>query len=134
KKVYYSKTILLIEERLKNTGTWDALFADSSFIHLYENSSICLDSANQFISNNKYTDHQKIICIYSLQRADLNTYVRFFATCEHLFEDGKLQEVVIKKALTPTFGKRKIIVENYNNKTVVSILKKLKESKKAPSD
>ena len=36
KKMNYESTLLLIDKRCEDGGTWDALFADKDFIEIYE--------------------------------------------------------------------------------------------------
>jgi hypothetical protein len=124
-KLQYSSVIFQIDNRLSSPGTWEELFLDSNFIYLYENSAKYLDSAIKFISNNKYSDHQKAICIFSMQKANIESYLIFLDACTTLFENNNLSEDLLLKGINPAFGKKRPIVKNYNNKNERKLLEKM---------
>ena len=129
----YNKTILKIENKFGQSETWENLFLDSTFLYLYEHSSYFTDSAIAFMSDEKYTNNQKIICVFSMQRASNVDYIKFLTACENLFDENKLNENVIKQSVAPSFGKRRIVIKNYNNPSVRLILQKILKNKSLSS-
>jgi hypothetical protein len=126
-KVAYVKKILQIDKKSENSGTWDALFADKDFINIYEHSSYYVDSAAQFLSDEKFTLHQKTVCVYSMQTVKLEDCIRLFEQCADLFNDERIPELLLSRVIGPTFGKRKLIVENYDNVSVKRILESIRD-------
>lgn len=133
-KVGYAVTILQIDKRCENSGTWDALFADKIFVNIYEHSSYYVDSAIEFLSDEKFNLHQKTVCVYSMQRVELQDYIRFFEECKNLFNTGKIPELLLNRVISPTFGKKKIVVANYDNVDVKRILESIKDGGKASKE
>ncbi|MEO8404595.1 MAG: hypothetical protein ABI480_08375 [Chitinophagaceae bacterium] len=124
--VDYTATILQIDKKSENSGTWETLFTDKEFIDIYEHSSSYIDSAIRFLTDEKYSLHQKTVCIYSMQRAKLEDYVLILEQCANLFEKEKIPELLLKRAISPTFGKKRPVIENYNDANVKRILESIK--------
>jgi hypothetical protein len=125
KYIQYKSTILDIENKLGRPGTWDALFSDTNFLFLYDHSDNFTDSAIKFISDEEPTNHQKIICVFSSQKATIPNYVKFLTYCQILFKKNKISEDVVKAAVSPSFGKKRIVIKNYDETSVKKILQEL---------
>ncbi len=130
KKVGYDTTILLIEKKAVNNVSWDELFSIKEFTNLYEHSSFYIDDAIKFLGRVDYTPSQKKISINSMQRTNVEDYVRFCEKSKSLYDDGKISEDILKWAIAPNFSNRHLIVRNYENTTVVKLLNDLKNDPK----
>ena len=128
-KIPYTTTILNTNINCCG-GTWEALFADTSFVNLCEHSLDYVDSAIQFISNDKFDYHQKMTCILSMQKLSIKNYTRLLEVCINLFEKDKISELQLENSIDPNFGKRRVIIKNYDTPEVKRLLNKIKNGKK----
>ncbi|MEO5890621.1 MAG: hypothetical protein ABIQ31_10230 [Ferruginibacter sp.] len=134
KKLNYTASILEIDLGNQGGGTWEALFANKEFIDVYEHNAYYIDSAIRFLSDPQFTIHQKTICVYTMQRTKLKDYIRILEHCANLFNKGKIEELLMNRAISPTFGRRKIILKNYDDEAVKSILERTRDGGKASQE
>lgn len=120
--VGYDSTILLIEKKVVNIVSWNGLFNIREFMTLYENSSYYLDSAINFLRRKEFSDAQKKIGINSMQRSELEDYIRLCVECKSLYDAGMMSEDILKWVINPNFSNRYIIVRNYENAEVIKLL------------
>jgi hypothetical protein len=121
-KVIYDSTIALIEREAVHIVSWDELFGIEEFTDLYEHSSFYLYDAINFLGKEGYTNTQKLICINSMQRLNLEDYLKLCVECSNLYNSNKISEDILKWAIIPNFSNRYNIVRNYKNISVVKLL------------
>ncbi len=131
-KIGYDTTILLIDKKCETCETWDALFAIKEFIDLYEHSSFYIADALLFISNDRYNDKQKKICICSMQKTTLDDYINILRKCQILYDSDAISEDVLEWAVSPNFSNRYLIVRNFKEEKVRKILNQIHEDQKTP--
>jgi hypothetical protein len=129
-KVNFDTTILLIDRKCEKCESWDALFYFKDFNNIYEHGTLYLADALSFLSNERYNDKQKKICICSMQRAALKDYIEIVNKCKKLFDEGKMPEDILAWAVAPNFSNKYLIVRNYNDDSVKKLLNKIYLDKK----
>lgn len=130
-KVNFDSTILLIDQKSKNSETWDALFYFKEFTNLYEHSLIYFSDATLFLSRESHSEQQNKICICAMQRAPLENYIDIVRECKSLFDDGKISEDLFRWAIDPNFSKSHLIVRNYSEEAVKTLLNDIYQDKNA---
>ncbi len=104
------------------------------FLNLYEHSSWYVIDASNFLSNDTFTERQKMICLNSLQGLSINKYVPILRRCDSLFNAGKIPESLLSWSLAPNFSNRHLVVRNYKNEDVRGILNDLLQNDRCTPD
>jgi hypothetical protein len=125
-KINYDSVILLIEKKVVDLTSPDDLFRIPEFKEVYENSSFYINDATKFLFEQKFTTQQKFIVIFSMQRLTLKEYTDFLTVCKSLYIKGSISEDILATAVSPDFGKKRVVIENYNNPNIKKILLDIK--------
>jgi len=134
KKVRYDTTILLIEKKASNNVSWDELFEIKEFVNLYEHSVFYTVDAINFLKQKEFTAIQKRICINTMQRSNLEDYIRFCKECKFLYDSNSISEDILKWVIIPNFSKTHVIVRNYENEAVKKFLNDIRNDSKISAE
>jgi|SRR5579859_3236077 len=134
KKANFDSTILVLDERSKDSETWDVFFDFKEFKDIHEHSPIYLKDAMKFLSNESYSERQKKLCLCSMQRAPLEGYVKIVVQCKELYDNDKISEGPLDWAIVPNFSKAHTIARNYNDDNVRDVLNNILQDKKISTD
>ncbi len=121
-KFDYDSIILSAEKRTVGGVDASAAFDDTGFIILHKNSLFFTQNAINFLDSKRYTNQQKIISIICMEDLPLSDYVKFCYTCKTLFDNRKIDESLLNLAFTDALGKTALIVKNFDNNEVITLL------------
>ena len=126
-KQSFDSLILVIEQNHKGSVTYDDLFKIPEFIDIYEHSSFYLKDVINFLMQKQFNIQEKRICICSMQRLDLDSYIQLCKACKAQFDNRKISESLLNWTINPDFSRRFVIARNYREKNVINFLMSLKK-------
>src|ERR1700722_16995621 len=129
-KVNFDSTMLSIGKKCETCETWDALFSFKEFINIYEHSNFYIQEAILFLSNDRYTDIQKKICICAMQKASLQNYLAILDKSKIQFDNKRMSESILEWAIVPNFSNRYLVVRNYKVQGVSNFLNSVVQDNK----
>jgi len=109
-------------------GIWDppiriAIAEDKCFLVLYDGAEKYYNNFINVLTSKEYKESEKMICIFAVQKLELNQYVKFTDDCILLFKKGAINEDMLYYVCFPDGWKTKYrFAENYNNEDVKRIL------------
>jgi hypothetical protein len=118
----YEETILSIDAAVQNFESANFLFGEEKFVCLYENGKQFKEEAIKFLSSTTATQRQKLICIYSMQGLNLDDYISFAEGAAPLYQEGVINERLMDLIICANIPEKYILVRNYNNPKVKSLL------------
>lgn len=135
--IYYTKAIREINLVSGELHSTSFVFASELFIILFENPLPYLDSAINFLSKENVSakedsHNQKMIAILTMQKLSDKDYLQFVNKCANLFEQGKLSEFLVSLAISPAVNWNHSLLKNYEEKEVVSVLKRIRDKAATP--
>jgi len=113
---------------------YEELLNDKAFVSIYEHSSLYLNDAIAFLSKNNFNTMQAEVCICAMQNLDAKHYIGFCKFYLSLYENKRIVAGVLQDAILTDFLKKRIIIDNYTNPDVISLLNGLKNDKNMTKD
>jgi len=123
-----------VNNRIK--GIWDPpirMYGDKDFMIIYDNSDKYYDDFFRVIEKKKYTESEKMICVFAAQKLYFDKYLNFSSYCLKMYEKNNINEDVLFFVLFPNRWKTRLrFAEKYNDPRVHTLFKKV--LKKSISD
>lgn len=129
-KLKFDSILYVIDSKVEDLTSPSDLFSITEFKEIYESPFFYLDSVLSFLNKSDATTQQKIISIYSMQNLELSQYLVLCNHAIHSFSSGKINEQILKSAITPDFANKYPIIKNFEKTEVVKILENLTNDKK----
>lgn len=129
-KLNYDSTILATMKEVVDLTSSSSVFGVKGFISLYENPSLYQSDAIAFLENERYSEEEKSIAVFTMQKSDLEGYLVFFRRVVKLFNDEKITEGILSEVISSSVNTKYIVIRNYRNKDVSGILNGLKTNEK----
>ena len=108
-------------------GTFDPpiqLYATKDFNFLYNNSEHYYKDITRVIGDERYSHNKKLICVYAMQKMELQRYLQFSKYCLQLLNTNKLKEDIFYFVILPIGWNTDIrFAESYRNEDVAQFLR-----------
>lgn len=136
KKDFESLMVSMGKKDWKTIEFSEQMYNDTAFMEIYDHSKFYYDDMILFLKNNNFEDTLKYspICIrnsiWAMQNLPLKQYVGFCDTIFTLFNNGKITNDELFEVISPNFGGKYILRENYKNADVINFLGRVKNNQK----
>ncbi len=131
----YSKgnfdSLMVVIEKAFPTGIdyGEEVLPSQAFKAIFDHSSIYLEDAIAFLSKENLSKLDASVCIFAMQNLLPDEYVKFCKVFIPLFEKKKIEEGILREAISPNFLQKRIIAENFTNPRVIELLNSIKNEK-----
>jgi hypothetical protein len=109
----------------------EQMYNDTAFMEIYNHSQFYYDDVISFLKTDKFQDTLKYSavsitdCIWAMQNLSLKQYVAFCDTIYSIYNSGKITNDELFEAISPDFGGKYILKENYKNADVIDLLRRI---------
>jgi hypothetical protein len=127
----YARKVEIVDRLAGEVVAAKAFIYDEEFIKLASEGSRNIDGCIQFLSEDGHSPQQRLIAILAMYKLDLGEYLVFLRKLKGLLDKRLVSSFEMIRGVSPMFSA--VIVENYGDKDVQSLLKELEKSDNAPA-
>jgi len=127
--INYANKVIAIDRLAGQIIATEGLLYDESFIRLAKEGTANIDACVQFLADQGRTSQQKMIAILSMHSLGVREYVLFLHKLADLFDKGLVTSNDLGSAVVPANAFSTVLIENYNESDVRSLLMGIAERK-----
>jgi len=129
KKKNFDSLMNVVEKGMPGLEWYGALIANKAFVEIYEHSSSYFEDVKKLLSKEQFTQDQAVICVFSIQKLNINDYVELCRIYTELYDQHKISENTLELIIIRDFLKKRVIADNYTNPKVIALLNTLNNDK-----
>ena len=121
-KSNFAERVITIDGLAGEIVAIEGLLADGPFIKLADGGAQNIDECVRFLAEQGHTPQQRMIAILSMHKLGAREYVIFLRKLAELFDHDLVSRNEIGLAVVPTFAFSVVLIENYTESDVRSVL------------
>ena len=110
------------------------IWISEKFHYLFKNINLYIKDSLEVLSSDKFTDLEKHVVILAVQGLDLDNRILFAEKLTDLLEKGKTSPRIFRKTLFIEYGWNTLFQEQFQQKKVQNLLRRIRNSKSVETE